>query len=512
MLAISEIFPWDDNFATGIEIIDEQHRRLVGLVNKLAMHMATDSGGMTVHQVLDELTDYTVYHFNAEEAIWLGHLPHEAITAKHQAIHQSFVDEINKARSDAARLSNADAINEILAFLTHWLAFHILDTDRHMAKIVLAMRNGASLQEATRQADHDMRGSARLLIEAVLKMYDSLSARTLDLMREILMRQHTEQRLQLSRSVIDSTLEAIFITDAHGLISDANPSFCADVQCSCAELTGRHIADIKPALFDQNGASAFWSEARDKGHWAGEIAGAGKDGITETVWLTLSAVMDADEKISHFAGVMSSISHLIERQHNLELEVNHDALTGLPNRRLLGDRLKQAIVHSQRNQKKLAVCFIDLDGFKTVNDTLGHAAGDTLLCEVSQRLKSMLRGEDTVARVGGDEFVLLVGDLIGDGDIEPLLERILQSLQEPVALNAQQARVSASIGITLHPTDPGTPDELLQHADEAMYAAKKGGKSRFNFWHAASACKPRQPAAPCCKLVPFRLDPACKGR
>lgn len=484
MLAISEIFPWDDHFATGIDIIDEQHQLLVQLVNKLALHMANDSAEFTVHQVLDELTDYTVYHFKTEEALWLEYLPNESMTTEHQRIHQDFVDEIIKARKDQSKLSNMKIIDEILSFLTHWLAFHILDTDRHMAKIVLAIRAGASTGEATALAALDMRGSSHQLVEAVLRMYDTLSARTLDLMREMLIRQRTEQRLQLSRNVIDSTLEAIFITDAEGLIIDANPSFCADVKYTFAELSGKHIASIKPSLFDQDGTSLVWSEARENGHWAGEVAGINPDGSSETIWLTLSAVKDAGGEISHYAGVMSSISHLIERQHSLELEVNHDVLTGLPNRRLLGDRLTQAMIHSQRNHTNMAVCFIDLDGFKAVNDTLGHAAGDTLLCTVSQRLKSLLRSEDTVARVGGDEFVLVAGDLQNEQDIEPLLERVLRTLEEPIVINKQQARISASIGITFYPKDPVAAEELLKHADEAMYAAKKGGKSRFKFWQA----------------------------
>jgi len=486
MLSISEIFPWDDNFATGIDIIDEQHQRLVQLVNKLAFHMASDSGELTVHQVLDELTDYTVYHFKTEEALWLEHLPDEVITAEHQGIHRKFIDEINKARSDETKLANVDVIDEILSFLTHWLAFHILDTDRHMAKIVLAIQEGASLQEATTQADHDMRGSTHLLVEAVLKMYDSLSARTLELMREMLTRQRTEQRLQLSKNVIDSTLEAIFITDQNGLIIDANPSFCADVKISHIELVGKDITQIKPALFEQTGTPDVWEEAKINGHWSGEIVGMNRDGITETVWLTLSAVRDEEEDISHFAGVMSSISHLIERQHSLELEVNHDVLTGLPNRRLLGDRLNQTMVHNKRNNKTLAVCFIDLDGFKTVNDTLGHAAGDSVLCSVSRSLQSLLRAEDTVARVGGDEFVLLLGDLADEQAVTPLLERVLNTLEKPIAINQQEANISASIGVTFFPAGPGSPEELLKHADEAMYIAKKSGKSRFHF----STCVP----------------------
>jgi diguanylate cyclase (GGDEF)-like protein len=163
----------------------------------------------------------------------------------------------------------------------------------------------------------------------------------------------------------------------------------------------------------------------------------------------------------------------------LEKIANHDPLTGLPNRRLLTDRLNQAMLFAMRNKKLLAVCYLDLDGFKQVNDVLGHAAGDKLLQEIACRLKSVLRGNDTVCRLGGDEFVLLINDLHKREDVDILLDKVLAIIQLPVAFETEQAHVSASIGISFFPDDSDDGGQLLLSADQAMYRAKHQGESQY---------------------------------
>jgi diguanylate cyclase (GGDEF)-like protein len=177
--------------------------------------------------------------------------------------------------------------------------------------------------------------------------------------------------------------------------------------------------------------------------------------------------------------MVSSITQLVERHHALEAAANFDALTGLPNRRLLTDRLTQAIERSKRVNNLLAVCFMDLDGFKQVNDTLGHDAGDEVLRVVAKRLTQTLRGADTVARLGGDEFVLLLGDLSLAQEATVLLERVLREVSQPIDLPARQIQVGISIGFTLYPDDAVGPEDLLKHADVALYQAKTNGKGRI---------------------------------
>lgn len=349
-----------------------------------------------------------------------------------------------------------------------------------MAKIVLSIQNGMSISEAKEHACVEMSGAMCVLIETVLGMYDSLSSRTLQLMREIAERQRVEEGLRLSRSVIDSTLEAIVIVDANGLIVDINPSFCLDVQLSHAQLVGMDIRQFKQDWF--NNDEDIWVVARENGHWAGEIRCCDVDGQIETAWLALSTVKNVHGVITHYVGVLSSVSKLIQRQQGLEEAANHDVLTGLMNRRLLHDRLAQAILRSNRSDHVLAVCYLDLDGFKFINDTLGHKAGDEVLCRVADCLQEILRGDDTVVRMGGDEFVLLLGELEREEDVALLLNRLLKEISQPIQVASTIVQVSASIGISCYPLDDTDPKNLLEQADVAMYIAKNNGKSRYHFY------------------------------
>lgn len=482
MLTPTVIFPWNANFDTGIAVIDEQHQKLVDLLNQLARDFAFGADEPELNRIFDELADYAVYHFKTEEAIWRKYLPSDELASVHEQTHQNFVVEVLKLKGEHAALASAEVVDQIVSFLTHWLAFHILESDKHMANIVLFMQQGETLQAARQKASVVMSGAMRVLIETVLTMYDSVSSRTLQLMREIAERQRAEERLHLSRSVIDSTLEAVFITDAAGILIDTNPAFCQDVQQQHEQIVGMHIRQIKPDLFSQKQMDEIWQETTDTGHWAGEILGRNVQGAVEAVWLTLSAVEDKRGEITHYVGLLSSISQLLERQHRLEEAAHHDVLTGLPNRRLLQDRLAQAVMRSHRSERLLAVCYLDLDGFKQINDTLGHDAGDEVLRMVAGRLNQVLRGEDTVARLGGDEFVLLLGELDGEEDAGLLLSRLLQDIAQPVFLGATQVNVTASIGVALYPRDQSTPELLLKHADEAMYIAKNNGKSRYHVY------------------------------
>lgn len=482
MLSATVIFPWNSNFETGIALIDEQHRRLVDLLNDLAAHLAYGAATPGLAEVFSELSDYTQYHFETEEAIWKKYLACDEAFAEHQKNHRDFVSEMMRIKGEQAALENEEVIDEVVSFLTHWLAFHILESDKHMAKIVLALEQGMTLSEAKDKAVGEMSGAMRVLIETVLGMYDSLSSRTLQLMREVAERQRAEEGLRLSRSVIDSTLEAIFITDADGLIVDTNPAFCFDLQCTHQELLARNIREVKPGIFGQKKMDEIWQIASVSGHWAGEITGRDASGRIEAVWLALSAVRSESGANTHYVGLMSSVSQLMQRHHSLEDAVHHDALTGLPNRRLLNDRLSQAMMRSRRNKKQLAVCFLDLDGFKQVNDTLGHDAGDEVLCIVAGRLNQLLRGNDTVARMGGDEFVLLLGDLESEADAARLLDRVLSDIALPIPIRGEQVFVSASIGVSFYPKNQGESGQLLKHADEAMFVAKNAGKSRYHFY------------------------------
>ncbi len=482
MITQTVIFPWNTNFDTGLPVIDEQHRKLVDLLNNLVSHLAAGVDTAELNRVFDELADYALYHFETEESIWEKFLPEEDLFSAHLRTHHDFVAEVTRLKSDLERVSSALVVDEIVSFLTHWLAFHILETDKHMAKIVLAIQQGEPLQTAKAKASVEMSGAMRVLIETVLHMYDSLSSRTLELMREIAERQRVEESLHLSKNIIESTLEAIFITDPDCRIIDTNPAFCIDMQRAHDDLVGMSVGEVMPNLFSQEKRGEILRVAGESGHWAGEIIGRNGQGEMEAVWLTLSAIKNKQGEITHFVGVLSSISQLLQRHHGLIDAANHDTLTGLPNRRLLQDRFNLAMTRSVRSGKQLAVCFLDLDGFKKVNDTLGHKAGDEVLRVVAIRLGKVLRGDDTVARLGGDEFVMLLGEIEGEEDVTQLLARLLKDIAQPILIQNEPASVTASIGVTLYPADQSPLEQLLLHADEAMYAAKNNGKSQYQLY------------------------------
>ncbi|WP_202961154.1 bacteriohemerythrin [Candidatus Symbiobacter mobilis] len=487
LTAHTEIFPWSDNFATGIDIVDEQHHKLVDLLNRLASHMSCGAAEVEIYAVFDELADYTVYHFQTEEGIWNEFLPGDPLTLAHERTHHDFVAEVLRVRSIANVLSDEESVEQIVSFLTNWLAFHILEDDTHLARIVIGLQKGLTLNQATEAASLLMKGAAHMLIQSVLKLYDNLSARTMALRREINQRRRAEEKLRLSNNIIESSADAIFVTTPEGLITDVNPAFCQDVQRTREELLGQPIAEIKPGLLASDKGMTVWNQALQTGHWAGELANRRSDGELESVWLTLSIVRDDGLGTQHFVGVVSSISQLVQRYHALEAAANHDALTGLPNRRLLEDRLSQAVERCKRNGTLLAVCLIDLDGFKPINDTLGHDVGDQVLCVVGQRMSQALRGADTVARLGGDEFVLLIGDLGAAHDAARMLGRLLCDVSHPIDLDAQTVQVGASIGVALYPTHTTSMEELLKFADTAMYAAKAQGKGCLQFYPPAAA-------------------------
>jgi diguanylate cyclase (GGDEF)-like protein len=242
---------------------------------------------------------------------------------------------------------------------------------------------------------------------------------------------------------------------------------------------------LKSGLHDQVFYETMWQDLIRQGSWRGEVWNRRKDCNVIAEILQIASVRDAAGQVSHYVGTFSDITDLKETQTRLERAASFDGLTGLPNRALLTDRLRQAQSHSRRRGTLLAIGFLDLDGFKPVNDHMGHEAGDRLLREVASRLEGAVRAGDTVARIGGDEFVLLLTDLHQKEEAAVTLERVLHHLASPYQIEGQRVQISASIGVTIYPHDDGDADTLLRHADQAMYRAKQEGRNRFHFFDTA---------------------------
>lgn len=295
-------------------------------------------------------------------------------------------------------------------------------------------------------------------------------------------RKQAENQLELAASVFTHAHEGIVITDIEGTIIDVNDTFTRITGYSREEALGKNPRILKSGRHDDTFYEDMWKALLGKGNWSHEIWNRRKNGEIYPVLLTISAVRDADGNTRNYVALHADISQQKQNELQLIQIAHHDGLTDLPNRALLTDRLQQAMAQSQRRKRSLAVAYIDLDGFKGINDRHGHAVGDQLLTEVSQRMKSATRAVDTVARIGGDEFVALLVDLEQPQDCEPVLIRLLEAASAPVTLGDAVLQVSASIGVTVYPLDASDADHLLRHADHAMYQAKNAGKNCYRMF------------------------------
>ncbi|MDX9884774.1 EAL domain-containing protein [Thauera sp.] len=295
---------------------------------------------------------------------------------------------------------------------------------------------------------------------------------------DISRRKLTEEKLCLAASVFSSSYEAILITDANNRIVDVNPAFTRITGYSREESIGRDPSLLSSGRQGAAFYSAMWETLEQNDYWQGELWNRRKDGNEFAEVLSISRVRDGEGKLLHHVATFSDISRLKRQEEELNRIAYFDPLTGAPNRRLLDDRLRQAIAHARRTGKPLAVCVIDLDGFKPVNDRYGHKAGDDMLIGIVDRLNAILRASDTVARLGGDEFVLLLEDADGNA----VLERVLEAIGEPLRIGNALISVSASIGVTRFPEDNADPETLLRHADQAMYRAKQRGRNCIQYF------------------------------
>lgn len=294
------------------------------------------------------------------------------------------------------------------------------------------------------------------------------------------LRQNAE-RMSLSASVFEHTRDGIFIADAEMRVIEINPAFCRVTGYSREEALGRTPTELGFAAQEPQLFASIWHNPDASAEWRGETRNCRKSGEYYPSWLELFIVSGEDGR-ANYVCVFSDITVAKANQENLEHMAYHDALTQLPNRILLDDRLHQAVARANRSGEILAVCYFDLDGFKPINDTLGHDAGDRLLVELAQRVRNCLRESDTVARLGGDEFALLLCNLSSPEECELTLSRLLSAIRQPFLLTEKPVQVSASIGYTLFPMDASEPDTLLRHADHAMYQAKLNGGSHFHLF------------------------------
>lgn len=326
-------------------------------------------------------------------------------------------------------------------------------------------------------------------LEVELEIYRNhleymVEQRTFELEQEIKKRKLVEQQLRLLATSFE-THEGIVITDAKAIVLRVNKAFTNITGFSAEEAIGKHVRFLKSGKQDADFYKKMWRELISTGQYEGELWNERKNGDFYPEWLTITAVKNDKGETTHYVGLLSDITKQKKAENEIKKLAFYDALTSLANRRLLLDRLNHEAVIAKRNKIYGAIIYLDLDGFKPLNDNFGHHVGDELLVQVAQRLNHLLREEDTASRLGGDEFVILIH--AGEPNLEKMkknamlvAKKILENLSKPYYLNHQQHQVTASIGVTLFPCETYDAEKILQAADKAMYQAKNSGKNSIS--------------------------------
>jgi diguanylate cyclase (GGDEF)-like protein/PAS domain S-box-containing protein len=303
--------------------------------------------------------------------------------------------------------------------------------------------------------------------------------------RDITKRKQMEEELQLSSMVFHNSSEGMLVTDENNQIISINPAFSNITGYSFEEVKGKNPRMFKSDRHDQAFYRAMWHEIITTGQWQGEIWDKRKNGEIHAKWLTINTIRNKDGSIHRYVALFSDITEKKKSEELIWRQANFDTLTGLPNRDMFHDRLGQEVKKSIRAELPLALLLVDLDQFKEVNDTLGHAVGDMLLKDVARRISACVRESDTVARLGGDEFTIAISGISDNAHVEDVAQKIISKLAEPFHLGSEVVYISASIGITLYPNDATDIDVLMKNVDQAMYVAKNKGRNRFSYFTAS---------------------------
>jgi len=326
-------------------------------------------------------------------------------------------------------------------------------------------------------------GSQRLLMVngQIARDKDGNFQRTHCIMTDLTDRLQTQEQLLLAATVFEQSAEGIIITDADNNILMVNRAFTLITGYSAAEVLGRNPSMMSSGHHDPHFYQLVWDAIENDGHWHGEMWNRRKDGDIYPEMVSISRVLDGDGKVSHYVGIFTDITEHKANEAHIHRLAHFDPLTGLPNRSLLADRVGQAISRVERKGETLALVFLDLDRFKNVNDSLGHRIGDELLIQVAGRLQSNLRDEDTVSRLGGDEFILVLPGTSADG-VAHVAEKLMHSLASPYRIEQHELSITPSLGIAMYPADGENYETLSMSADAAMYRAKQGGRNTYRFF------------------------------
>lgn len=294
-----------------------------------------------------------------------------------------------------------------------------------------------------------------------------------------------ERALKIAAAVMESAAEGIVVTDDHNRIIEVNPAFTAITGYRPQEVIGKDPKCLGSGRHDADFFHGLWRSLEQQGHWAGEVWNRRPDGTVYVIWLAISTIHgDVAESGGRHVATFIDITQRKEVEELLRHRAQSDPLTDLPNRNLFYDRLQMAMTQSRRYNESFALLYVDLDHFKAVNDTLGHAAGDRLLVEAALRLTQAVRASDTVARLGGDEFAVILPKLAGQTEVEEIAERIVSGMAQPFLMAEGEVRVSASVGVAIFPQHGDDLERIKASADAALYAVKAAGRNGYRLYQA----------------------------
>lgn len=472
------LLSWTAQLAVGLPAIDDEHRLLVDLINDVGRLHQRQSPLDELHRALQELRSYAVYHFRTEAQLMQRYAIDDTFRNNHLAAHAGFVRRLDEF--DALVGTDPAVVVEcLMAFMVKWLVHHVTGVDARLARDIAALESGQSPPPSA-VADGACQDA---LINTVSELYEISAERTLALLRanqrlqeEVSRRQRAEDELRVAAIVFDAVDEAVMVTSADNRIIRVNPSFSRITGFSPEEAIGANPRIMSGGTHSPEFYRQLWSTLAATGKWQGEIRNRRKNGELYVEWLSIYRVLDESSGAIRHVAVFSDITRQRDEADRIQYLANHDLLTGLLNRSSLMDRMRKEIREAPTSYTRLGLLFIDLDLFKNVNDALGHDVGDLLLSEAAARMRGCVGDAGSVARHGGDEFVVLLPRIASSVDALAVAHRLREALRQPFVLGSQRAHISCSIGVAIFPDHGQDETQLLKSADSAMYRAKANGR------------------------------------
>ncbi len=456
-----------DQFGVGLpeeQIKDEMDRRAI-VSKQVQFQLTEDSGSPTLRAVIPFIVST---NFRGTNCLACHHVEVGSVNGA-ASITIDMTDDLKAIRRTQYMLWTGQVALQIMLFFSiTWLIRRFMQPINRLQTAMETMQRSGSMEPFV---PIELEKGAR---DEIGKLADAFNKMSLEL-------SDSEKSMKLAALIYQSSADAVVVTDENNRIVDVNPAFTRITGYQRDEAIGQDPSIMKSGLHDKEFYRQMWQEILEHGHWNGEIWDRHKDGGIFVKSIDIVVLRHPNGNVYRYIAQFTDITEKKEKDDLIQHQANYDALTNLPNRRLYYDRLGQAIKMAHRTNFPVALLFIDLDHFKEINDNLGHAIGDTLLMEAAVRINGCVREADTVSRLGGDEFTVLLPEIGDEAQAQRIAHKIIEEMARPFFFSGEQTgyNISASIGISIYPDDATTLEGLQRCADKAMYASKSDGRNRF---------------------------------